>query len=224
MKKQAYAYLRVSTSGQLAGYGPERQEELIRVFAKRAGYSIAEVYFDAYTGTEADRPRFTAMLAAMMDNGIKTVIVESLDRLARNLHIQNLLLAKLSAEELTLLAANTGEDVTAAMKDDPMRWAMVQIQGIFSQLDHDLLVNKLRKGREAVRAETGRCGGPLPFGSKDGEQATVDRIRKLHRQRASLQRIATTLNAEDRKTRMGRAWSKMTVKAVVDRLGKAGGR
>jgi DNA invertase Pin-like site-specific DNA recombinase len=218
----AYAYIRVSGKGQLAGYGPERQEEGIRQFAKKAGYVIEAVYQDAYTGTEADRPRFTEMLAEMMGNGVKTVIVESLDRLARDLFVQSLLLAKLSAESLTLRAANTGEDVTAAMKDDPMRWAMVQIQGVFAELDRRQVVKRLRKGRDSKRAETGRCEGPLPYGADPDrplEAGTLARMQELKAQRPpvgprlSLTKIADALNAEPEKfpTRTGRKWNKVTV-------------
>jgi DNA invertase Pin-like site-specific DNA recombinase len=225
-KKQptpAYAYLRVSTSGQLAGYGPERQEELIRAFAERAGYSIAGVYQDAYTGTEADRPRFTEMLAAMMGNGVKTVIVESLDRLARDLFVQNLLLAKLSAESLTLVAANTGEDVTAAMAEDPMRRAMVQIQGVFAELDRNLTVAKLRRGRDAASKERGRrVEGPLPYGhdpDRPLEKATLEHMRALKAKRQTYAKIADALNAEPEKypTRTGAKWNKQTVYQTLSR-------
>ncbi len=221
-KQSAYAYLRVSTTGQLTGYGPERQEEMIRQFAERGGFDIAGVYTDSYTGTEADRPQFTDMLAAMMNNGVKTVIVESLDRLARNLNIQMLLLAKLSAENLTLYAANTGEDVTAAMQEDPMRKAMVQIQGVFAELDRALLVAKLRKGRDKASEAAGRrVEGPLPYGSKPGEQPALQKITELRQARLSFQKIADALNAEPTlyPTRTGTKWSKQSVKVVADRLG-----
>ena len=45
------------------------------------------------------------------------------------------------------VSASTGEAVTATMRDDPMRKALIQIQGVFAELDKSLLVRKLRKGR-----------------------------------------------------------------------------
>jgi DNA invertase Pin-like site-specific DNA recombinase len=222
-KRPAYAYLRVSTKGQLMeGHGLGRQEELIRQFSTRAGFDIVTVYSDAYTGTEADRPNFTRMLAEMMTNGVKTVIVESLDRLARDLYVQTLLLAKLAAEELTLVAANTGEDVTAAMTEDPMRRAMVQIQGVFAELNRAQTVHRLRKGREAAREETGRCEGRKPYGARDGESAAITRIAELRKAKPkpfSLQRIADVLNADQATypTRTGKPWSKQLVKNILDR-------
>ncbi len=95
----------------------------------------------------------------MMSNGVKVVVVESLDRLARDLLVQSVLLSKLAVEGLTLIAANTGEDVTAAMQTEPTRKFLVQIQGALAELDKSLLVRKLKRGREAKRAATGRCEG-----------------------------------------------------------------
>jgi DNA invertase Pin-like site-specific DNA recombinase len=222
MKTPAFGYVRVSGLGQRKGHGPERQREIIEGFARKR-YEVAAVYADAHTGTEEDRPQFVAMLEALMGNGVKTVIVESLDRLARDLMIQSTLLAKLAAEGVTLLAANTGEDVTAAMKGDPMRKAMIQLQGIFAELDKSLTVLKLRKARDAKRKTQGWCEGPRPFGldpKRPEEANVVERIARHHKgkPRLSLSKIAADLNNLGFKTRMGRAWSKMTVKSVVDGL------
>ena len=212
----AYAYIRVSTTGQLSGYGPERQEEMVRAFAKQAGYDIAAVYRDAYTGTEADRPQFTAMLAEMMGNGVKAVLVKSLDRLARDVTVQSILLAKLAAEHLTLVAANTGEDITAALDADPMRRALVQMQAVFAELDRRMTVQRLRKGRDAKRAKTGRREGPLPYGAdpeRPLEASTLAQMRALKKQGRSLARIADALNADPAAypTRNGAKWSRATV-------------
>jgi DNA invertase Pin-like site-specific DNA recombinase len=222
----AYAYIRVSTTGHLTGYGPERQEEMVRDFARRAGYEVVAVFIDAHSGTEADRPEFTKMLAEMMSNGVKTVIVESLDRLARDVTIQSILLAKLAAEHLTLVAANTGEDITAALEADPMRRALVQMQAVFAELDRRMTVQRLKKGRDAKRAATGRCEGPLPYGSdpeRPLETTTLAHMKELkaQRPRLSLQTIADRLNSEPAKypTRTGKPWSRITIWQTLQKQG-----
>jgi DNA invertase Pin-like site-specific DNA recombinase len=149
-----------------------------------------------------------------------------LDRFARELLIQISLLAKLAAEGLTLVAANTGENVTDAMNDDPMRKAMVQIQGVFAELDKNLLVRKLKKGREAKRAATGRCEGQKPFGHYDGESDVIDRIRQLRRKprgkdRSSFADVAAELNAAGHRNRAGREWSRAMVHHVAKENGIA---
>lgn len=216
----SFGYVRVSGKGQVRGHGPRRQRELIREFADANGYELVAVYEDAHTGTESDRPQFVAMLTAMMSNGVKTVIVESLDRFARDLLIQSTLLAKLAAEGLTLIAANTGEDVTAAMQEDPMRKAMVQIQGVFAELDKNLTVRKLRLSREAAREKHGRCEGRKPFGHYPGEQAVLDRLHQLRRKprgrdRQPLAKVAAVLNDEGFRNRSGGLWTAAHVRKIA---------
>lgn len=222
MALKCYGYSRVSGVGQQAGHGPERQREIIRLYCEAQGYELVGFFDDAHTGTEADRPQFVAMLQAMLDNGVKTVVVESLDRLARDLMIQCTLLAKLSSCGLTLMAANTGENVTQAMQDDPMRKAMVQIQGVFAELEKSLLVRKLRKARDQMRAKAGRCEGRKPYGAREGEEAVLDRIRRLRRkprigERMPVAKVAETLNAEGFTNRSGKPWTEQAVRNVVRR-------
>lgn len=222
MKRAAYAYIRVSGKGQLEGHGFDRQEETVRAYCKSAGVTVAGVYREAHTGTEANRPAFQEMLLAILSNGVRTVVVESLDRLARDLMVQTQLLATLRARGVSLIAASTGEDVTAALDEDPMRRAMVQVQGTFAELDKRLLVRKLRKARDAKRAAEGRCEGRKPFGDRPGEQETLDLIVSLRKgakgqERLSFERIAATLNERNIPSRTGKPWAPATVFGIVRR-------
>ena len=237
-RKQAFGYVRVSGKGQVNGHGPTRQRDDIQSFADGHGYEVVRYFEDAHTGTEADRPAFVDMLSIIMANGVRVVIVESLDRLSResldrlsresldrlsrDLMIQTQLIAKLAAEGVTLIAANTGEDVTAAMHEDPMRRALIQIQGVFAELDKSLLVRKLRKGREQKRKAQGKCEGRKAFGERPGEQAIVDRMLVLRRkprggERRSYREIAEILNTESVPTRSGCPWSASTVGGIIAR-------
>ena len=45
----------------------------------------------------------------------------------------------------------TGQDVSEAMQKDPMLKALVQIQGVFAELEKNLLVRKLRRARDSIR-------------------------------------------------------------------------
>lgn len=218
---KAYAYLRVSSRGQVKGHGFDRQEEAIRAFARAAKVEIVDVYRDAHTGTEAERPAFVEMLAAILGNGVRTIVVESLDRLARDMGVQIALLGELRKRGVSLIAANTGEDVTAT--DDPMREAIISIQGVFAQLDKKLLVRKLRAAREAKRATDGHCEGVKPFGALEGEDAALERILSLRRGnrahgRMSFAKIAATLNAEGVPTRTGAKWAPAVVYGIVRRV------
>ena len=94
MKSLAFAYLRVSGKGQIDGDGFPRQEKTIRTFS-RGKYEIAEIFREeGVSGTLAERPALAEMLVSLESNGhgIKTVIIERTDRLARDLMIQETIL------------------------------------------------------------------------------------------------------------------------------------
>jgi DNA invertase Pin-like site-specific DNA recombinase len=160
--EQAYLYLRVSGLGQVDGFGFERQEKACRAFCKQSALKVAGVYREeGVSGTkgEEDRPAFQEMLAAILGNGVKTVVVESLDRLARELRVQETLIVYLAAKGVPLFSARTGENITEAVQTDPLRKALVQIQGVFAELEKSQLVRRLEKGRAAKRRAAGKCEG-----------------------------------------------------------------
>jgi DNA invertase Pin-like site-specific DNA recombinase len=222
----AVAYLRVSSQGQVGGHGFARQREAIRDFAKSAGYVLVAEYADAWTGTDANRPAFAEMLGELLANGCRTVIVESLDRFARDLGVQLALLAKLRESGVALVSAATGEDVTAAMAGDPMREAMVLVQGVFSQVEKRRLVAKLRKAREAIREKGTRCDGRKPYGEHTDpaqavrERTILDRIRALRRGRMTWRAVAAQLNSEGLTTRKGTPWTPGAAHAALNRRRK----
>lgn len=223
-KKTAVGYVRVSGKSQLDGNGPERQEELIRAFAARNGYEITKVYVEAYTGTESDRPTFSEMLVDLLTNGCRTIIIECLDRLARDLIVQMGLLNVLIEKGLSLIAAMTGADVTADVQDDPMRKAIIQIQGVFAELEKNLLVRKLWKAKVAIRKTGVKCDGRKSYGEKDGEQAVLERVRALRRKprlgvKLTWDEVASALNAEGLRNRAGREWTRQNLHKVCKTAG-----
>lgn len=225
--KQVFAYLRVSDISQVGKGGFDRQLKAIKSFCKEQGYSVADVYQEkGVSGTkgELDRPTFQNMVADILSNGINTIVVESLDRLARELRIQEQILFYLARKDICLISANTGENVTEAVKSDPMKNALIQIQGVFSELDKKQLVRKLRRGREKVKAEKGKCAGRKHYGEESEEERIILKrityMRRMSRgqeKRMSFQKIANVLNEEGIKTRLGKQWTSTGVKNVCDK-------
>ena len=226
MGKKCYAYLRVSSQGQLAGDGFDRQLETVKKYCNSNGFEIADQFREegiSGTKNETDRPAFKQMISEILRDGVSIIVVESLDRLAREYRIQEQLLIYLVSKGIDLLSANTGENVTQAIQQDPMRKAMVQIQGIFSELDKSLLVNKLSKARERIRQEKGKCEGAKRYGEGSEHEAEVVRkIRLMRRRRKggrkgmSLQAIANKLNREGIATRRGKQWTPTAVKRALE--------
>ena len=220
--KKAVGYLRVSSKGQLKGAGLDDQQKAVERCAKKNGFTIVRYYKEAKTGTTDDREQLTEMIADLIANGVKTIVVDALDRLARDLNVQMLLLAKLESEGITLLNALTGDDVTAAMREDPMARAMIQIQGVFGELEKNLIVRKLKRRRIEMRKETGRCEGRKPFGWTPAEKSTLNYMQQVARkprggQKLSFQQIADTLNQDGHSTRSGKPWKRGTVHAILSR-------
>ena len=79
---KAYAYIRVSGKSQLDGDGPERQRIATQHYARQNGMRIVHEYVEAISGSKEseDRPKWTEMVAAILANGVGTVVVESLGR------------------------------------------------------------------------------------------------------------------------------------------------
>ena len=223
MKTESVGYCRVSSIGQQkTGTGLDRQEQTIRSFAKQAGYKLSTVYHEAFTGTENDRPVFETMIADLLDNGCRIIICECLDRLARDLSVQLQIIALLANKGITLINAMTGQDCTSP--SDPMSLAMIQVQGAFAELDKNLLIRKLKKGRLAKKEKTGACEGRKPFGFYPGEDEIIKRIKKLHRKAQGEKRlgpyqIASMLNKENLPTRKGTPWHGATVRRIIERCG-----
>ena len=251
----AIAYLRVSSQGQALEHrhGFERQEVACRAWAKEHRRQVLAVYRDAHTGTEADRPEWERMILdigqsagqVQLGEGVGStkveiaapiqpatvIIIESLDRLARDVIIQSVLIKRCIDAGVLLFAANTGENVCDAFLSDPTRKALLQIQGVFNQLEKERLVIKLRKAREAKRQKAGRCEGRKRYGEHQAhaerESAVVNLVRQLRRkpiggERLSLAAIAAELNtrAEENPALRPRAaakWHPTQVKRILTR-------
>jgi DNA invertase Pin-like site-specific DNA recombinase len=212
----------VSHQKQVAGTGYDRQLDTVKAFCKQAGFKIAGVYKEAHTGTEADRPEFSKMIAEILRNGVKIVVIESQDRLARDLMIQTQLLAYLTSKNIILYSASTGDNVTESIERDPMRKAMVQIQGVFAELEKNLLVRKLRKARDKMRKETGKCEGRKSY--TELSPKLLKEIKRLRRRprtkgkkRLTYQQVCERLNDAGYRTADGKLFTVNNLKVIAHR-------
>ena len=218
--KRAYSYLRVSSAGQAGGGrdGYRRQRAAVALAGEALGLVIVREYSDDVSG-DFDlkaRPSFLDMVGGLSAGGVDTVVVESLSRLARSYVIQENMLMYLAGRGLSLIAADTRENVTEAIQADPMKKALVQMQGVFAELEKNTLVGKLRAARERVKAETGRCGGRKPYGSYPGEAGTLCRMVELSR-RGGWAWVARRLDGEGLRPRHSGFWDPRVVKGIVMR-------
>jgi DNA invertase Pin-like site-specific DNA recombinase len=227
---KAFSYLRVSGKGQIDGDGFTRQRDAIARRAKSDGFDVVREFVDAgISGTKdmGERPALSELFAAIMGNGVRVVLIERADRLARDVMVGEILLGQFREEGVRVIEAESGIDLTADDPDNATATLVRQILSVIAQFEKTSIVAKLRKARARRRAETGRCEGVKPFGTLSGEQGIIERMRQLRRKpvgqakRMSFAKIAAALQAEGRPTRTGKPWAASSVRDILGRHKKS---
>lgn len=224
-RERAFTYLRVSGRGQVDGDGFDRQRQTVTDYAAANRIDlVAEFRDEGVSGTkELDhRPGLSDLFEAIAADGVRLVLVERADRLARDLVVGELLLREFSRHGVRVVEAAGGTDLTDADDDDPTRRLIRQVLGAVSEFEKSVIVAKLRGARERYRAREGRCEGRKPYGTRPNEREAAARLFELARKprgkpRRSLQTIADTMNAEGHPTRSGKPWSRYTVRGILER-------
>lgn len=213
---KAFSYLRCSGISQLAGDSFPRQREAIAEFAERNGVQIAEEFTENGVSGKTemdDRPALVALLAALEVNGIKTVVVEKLDRLARDLMIQETIIGDFQRKGYTLLSTMEPDLCSA----DPSRVFIRQVFGALAQYDRATLTAKLKAAKDRKRAKGLHVDGQWPYGSKPGEQAVLIKMRGWRDAGMKLVDITAALNTEQIPARKGKPWTLGTVGRILSR-------
>jgi DNA invertase Pin-like site-specific DNA recombinase len=214
---KAFAYLRVSGRAQVEGDGFDRQILACEKYAADNAFEIAEVFREeAISGTKEldDRPALASLLAALEENGIKTILIEKLDRLARDLMVQETIIADLRKRGFTLISVYEPD----LCSDDPSRKLMRQIMGAIAEYDRVMIVQKLRAARGRKKLKHGKAEGRHAFGEKPSEASTLEQIREWRGTGATPKKIAEDLNACGYKSRSGLPWRGTTVAKIIRRM------
>lgn len=229
------AYCRVSTDRQAEeGLGLDVQRQQIERWASSATepgrHQIVAWHSDeGLSGSLAvdDRPGLAAALATIADGGAEGLVVAKLDRLARNLTVQEVVLGMVWAGGGRVFTADMGE-VPQDDRDDPMRTAMRQMVGVFAQLERAMIAARMRAGRRLKHERGGYAGFGSPrFGSRaedkelvpdTGEQQAIARMVELRGQGLSLRAIAARLDTEGLPPKRGGTWHSDVVRRVLRRV------
>ncbi len=212
---KAFAYLRVSGTSQIQADGFPRQLAAIRAYAQAHEIKLVQVFREeGVCGAmeSADRPAWSAVMTALHAVGVKTIIIEKLDRLARDLMVQEATIGDLQKHGFTLISVAEPD----LMATDPTRILMRQLMGAVAQYDKSQIVLKLRGARQRMKAATSRCEGRKPYGERDGEAAVIERMRQLRSAGMAYRAIAGRLNSDGIPTRTpGRKWRGCTVNGIL---------
>ncbi len=218
MEKRAFGYVRVSGKGQVDGDGLTRQEKAIRDYAERNGITVERIFREeGVSGTRYDRPALAEMIVSLEQNGlgIKMILIEKVDRLARDLMIQEAIINDLQKEEFALISVVEGDDL---LSGDPTRKLVRQVLGAIAEYDKTMTVLKLRTARERVRARDGKCEGRK--GYSEAAPEVIRDIRRLRRKRKGMGRrtyvkVAEELNKQGLTTVTGKPFTGQIVQNIL---------
>src|SRR5436309_1521104 len=108
---KAFSYLRVSGLSQVEGDGLQRQRERIDAYALHFGYEVVQEFTDeGVSGVKdhLDRPGLSSLMLAIACNGVRTVLIERADRLARNLMVSEIALEEFRKIEARVISVDIG--------------------------------------------------------------------------------------------------------------------
>jgi DNA invertase Pin-like site-specific DNA recombinase len=220
--KQAIAYLRTSSSANVGEDkdSDKRQRAAIDAFAKRAGYEIVAEFYDAgVRGADPidARPGFAAMLERIASNGVRTIIVETANRFARDLMVQEVGHTRLKEQGIELIAA---DNPSSFIDDTPTVVLVRQVLGAIAQFDKAMTVSKLRGARERKRRETGKCEGRKPLAEQFPEAVAMAKLLRRASpktgERMSLRKISAELAAAGHINERGAPFNAGSILAMIE--------
>jgi DNA invertase Pin-like site-specific DNA recombinase len=176
---------------------------------------VAWYYDAAVSGADPieTRPGFAEALERVTGNGVRTIIVETANRFARDLMVQEAGYQRLEAEGIALIAADKPDQFT---DDSPTAVLVRQILGAVARFDRAMTVAKLRGARDRKRRLNGKCEGRKSLA--DIAPLAVAFARSLHKERPhmSYREIAAALQAEGFTTRKGTAYGAAAIQRMLE--------
>lgn len=170
-------YVRVSSADQntarqvLDREGGERRDGL-----NPGARTVDRLFTDHATGSDTDRPELQAMLTYVRSGD--TVLVHSMDRLARNLNDLRRIVDNLTDRGVYVQFIK--ENLTFTGEDSPMSNLLLSMLGAVAQFERDLLRERQREGI-ALAKQRGAYRGRKP-------RLTLAQAREIERRIAAGER------------------------------------
>jgi DNA invertase Pin-like site-specific DNA recombinase len=176
--KRAALYMRVSTLDQ----HPETQLLDLRQMASQRGYEIIQEYTDKISGTKAKRPGLDQMMADARRGRFDVVLVWASDRIARS--VKHFLDVLDELNRLNIEYVSFRENIDTG---GPLGRAIIIIVGAVTELERNLIIERVRAGMRRARLEGRHIGrNPLELDhagiQRDrGQGQSLREIAKGHR-------------------------------------------
>jgi DNA invertase Pin-like site-specific DNA recombinase len=226
-KQKVFGYTRVSTAEQVEGFGLDVQEAAIRKYCKDEGLLLVAMLTDeGQSGSNGldDRLGLAEGLARIERGEASALVVYRLDRLARDLLLQETVHARLETAGASVLSVSE----PAMTGDDPTRVLVRQLLGGIAQYERAVIRGRMMAGKAAKVAKGGYGGGRPAYGQRaDGgelvanteEAAIVETVTTMRKAGESYRSIATALKDGGLTTRSGGEWNPNQVRRIAQRSG-----
>lgn len=223
----ALGYVRVSTDKQARdGNGLGIQRQAVQAHARSNRLRLVTVLSDeGISGAIEHRPALTDLLRQVRPGAV--VIVPRLDRLARDLLTQEVILRDIQARGGTVQSCSAAESgYLADDPTDPTRKLIRQVLGAVAEFERSLIRLRLSSGRMTKAAAGGFAYGAPPYGTQsvDGELRqrgeeveALKMARSLREGGASLRQICLALTAAGHKPRRSTAWHPEVLRRMLAR-------
>jgi DNA invertase Pin-like site-specific DNA recombinase len=229
------AYARTSTQNGAGADSIKAQADACRAWAEANGHEVVVVHKDeAASGKLAveDRPGLAAALLDLEHGEADGLVVHRIDRLARELHVQEVALAHAwnVGDHVAVFEAAEGGEIKRDDPNDPHRRFLRQVMGAAAELERGLVTARLQGGRRRKAAKGGYIGGTrlhrrYGYDLVDGEylprkdeHAVVQRIVSMHHKKGmTWAAVADALNEEGIAAPNGKEWYPMTARRIYKR-------
>lgn len=224
----AVGYVRVSTESQIDGLGLDVQRASIEALADAEGFTLAAIYSDeGISGSEdvAGRRGLAAALDDLAAGTATVLIIPKLDRLARDLMVQEQVLADAWRTGARVLSCSETERTYCQPNDptDPARQLIRQVLGAVAAYERAMIRARLVAGRRRRIADTGYAGGPEPYGWSDQtERDVLDAVTDMRVHHATWLDISDALNMSGRLKRNGSRWTPADIHRTYARAAQRG--
>lgn len=148
--ERAIGYKRVSTADQRT----DRQLEGIR---------CDTLFEEKVSAKDANRPQLKAMIHFAQAGD--TVVVHSIDRLARSLSDLLEIIETLRAKGVTLVFVS--ENMKFGGEENPIQNMVMQIAGAFAEFERKIISNRIREGLAAAKAKGTKIGREHKLSDED---------------------------------------------------------
>lgn len=159
-KGQQVGYIRVSTLGQ----NIDRQSEQL------IDYKLDEIFIDYASGKDTNRPQLQAALKHLRKGD--TLIIHSMDRLARNLDDLRKIVKELTQRAVTVHFVK--EALTFNGEDSPISNLLLSVMGAFAEFERSLIKERQLEGINIAK-QKGLYKGRKP--ALNGEEIKALKIR-----------------------------------------------